>query len=432
LHTVAPQHVPFPGFPAAFHADWNVEPAHVIEDIDPAQLDRVLRLENRHEAVRSAVDLYVNRLVEAHNRLERTPDFWFVVIPEIVFQLGRPKTFVPKTLRVKGSVSISARRARELQSEPTMFGLEELEAQVYRFASDFRRQLKARLLDHRIVTQIVRETTLTPDEFRNIRSVEDEATIAWKLCTAAFYKSGGRPWQLANIRDGVCYVGLVYKKAELSGDSRHACCAAQMFLANGDGIVFRGALGPWFREDSRQFHLDRPASRELLKTVLEEYYRLHKRNPAELFIHAQSAFTSEEWDGFVDVCPKDTCLVGVQIADGREDLKLFRPGNYPVVRGTALKLSDRRAFLWTSGYVERLDTYMGPETPNPLLVRILRGNVAMSTVLKDILALTKINFNSCLHNDRLPITIRFANAVGDVLVSAPISGEPKLPFKYYI
>jgi hypothetical protein len=31
LHTVAPQHVPFPGFPAAFHADWNVEPAPIEE-----------------------------------------------------------------------------------------------------------------------------------------------------------------------------------------------------------------------------------------------------------------------------------------------------------------------------------------------------------------------------------------------------------------
>jgi hypothetical protein len=30
------------------------------------------------------------------------------------------------------------------------------------------------------------------------------------------------------------------------------------------------------------------------------------------------------------------------------------------------------------------------------------------------------------------VTIRFANAVGDVLISAPMDGEPKLPFKFYI
>jgi len=63
-------------------------------------------------------------------------------------------------------------------------------------------------------------------------------------------------------------------------------------------------------------------------------------------------------------------------------------------------------------------------------VKVLRGNCPLETVLSDVLGLTKINFNSCLHNDRLPVTIRFANAVGDVLISAPIDSEPKLPFKY--
>ena len=75
---------------------------------------------------------------------------------------------------------------------------------------------------------------------------------------------------------------------------------------------------------------------------------------------------------------------------------------------------------------------MGPETPNAISVRILRGDCELKTVLNDVLGLTKINFNSCLHNDRMPVTIRFANAVGDVLMSAPIDSEPRLPFKFYI
>ena len=124
--------------------------------------------------------------------------------------------------------------------------------------------------------------------------------------------------------------------------------------------------------------------------------------------------------------------VGVQISDAREQLKLFRPGAYPVIRGTALPISRRMAFLWTSGYASRLDTYMGPETPNPISVNVMRGECQLETVLTDVLGLTKINFNSCLHNDRMPVTIRFANAVGDVLMSAPIDSEPRLPFKFYI
>ena len=75
---------------------------------------------------------------------------------------------------------------------------------------------------------------------------------------------------------------------------------------------------------------------------------------------------------------------------------------------------------------------MGPETPNPIHIRIVKGDCELNTVLSDVLGLTKINFNSCLFNDRMPVTIRFADAVGDILVSAPMDHEPKLPFKYYI
>jgi argonaute-like protein implicated in RNA metabolism and viral defense len=113
-------------------------------------------------------------------------------------------------------------------------------------------------------------------------------------------------------------------------------------------------------------------------------------------------------------------------------LKLFRPGKYPVMRGSALMIDDNQAFLWTSGYVPRLDTYLGPETPNPVLIRLQRGVCSFDTILRDVMGLTKINFNSCLHNDRLPVTIRFADAVGEIMLAAPHTGEPRLPFKFYI
>ena len=434
---IEPQHVPFPGFEQAFAAKWSETPTETISDIDSNELQKALRIRNRHEAIKSAVGMYVERLTAAQDRLEFPPSFWFVVIPEEVYALGRPLSRVPKTKQIRGQVTISIGRARKLAIQPTLFGEEEKEAKVYQYATHFRRQLKARLLKDRIVTQIVRETTLTPSEFVTesgwpLRRLEDPATVAWKLCTGAYYKAGGRPWQLADVRPGVCYVGLVYKQTNSPNDERYACCAAQMFLSDGDGVVFRGAIGPWYSPQTRQYHLDCSNARSLIRMVGKEYRRLHGKAPTELFVHARSAFTHDEWRGFQQGCPKGTKLVGVQIRDARENLKLYRTGKYPVIRGTAAILNKRNAFLWTAGYVPRLDTYMGPETPNPIEVKVLRGQCALETVLSDVLGLTKINFNSCIFNDRLPVTIRFADAVGDVLVSAPIDGDPKLPFKYYI
>ncbi len=95
-------------------------------------------------------------------------------------------------------------------------------AQMYRYEINFHHQLKARLLDIRSAVQIVRETSLTPEDFyvngRPMRRLQDSASVAWNLCTTAYFKAGGRPWKLANIRDGVCYIGLVFKKDSTNPD----------------------------------------------------------------------------------------------------------------------------------------------------------------------------------------------------------------------
>jgi hypothetical protein len=41
--------------------------------------------------------------------------------------------------------------------------------------------------------------------------------------------------------------------------------------------------------------------------------------------------------------------------------------------------------LRTAGYVPRLDRYLGPETPNPLLIRRQRGDCAFDTILRDVM-----------------------------------------------
>ena len=91
--------------------------------------------------------------------------------------------------------------------------------------------------------------------------------------------------------------------------------------------------------------------------------------------------------------------------------------------------------LWTTGYVPQLDTYIGPEAPNPLFITVLKSKKTMpeiKTVLNDIMGLTKINYNSCNFNDGLPVTVRFANMVGEVLTMGSAQGTERQPFKYYV
>jgi hypothetical protein len=48
------------------------------------------------------------------------------------------------------------------------------------------------------------------------------------------------------------------------------------------------------------------------------------------------------------------------------------------------------------------------------------------------LGLTKINYNACNYNDGLPVTIRFANKVGDVLTMGSARDAEKQPLKIYV
>ena len=53
--------------------------------------------------------------------------------------------------------------------------------------------------------------------------------------------------------------------------------------------------------------------------------------------------------------------------------------------------------------------------------------------MADVLALTKLNYNACIFGDGVPVTLRFADAVGEILTAAPRKNElPPLPFRYYI
>jgi hypothetical protein len=88
--------------------------------------------------------------------------------------------------------------------------------------------------------------------------------------------------------------------------------------------------------------------------------------------------------------------------------------------------------LWTRGFAPRLLTYPGREVPNPLRVEICRGQAPIHTVLADILALTKLNYNSCIFADGVPVTLRFADAIGEILTAGPVQRTPPLPFRHYI
>ncbi|PZQ88646.1 MAG: hypothetical protein DI534_10820 [Leifsonia xyli] len=426
----------FPGFEACFGVSLPERPmAEVV--VDAVAVENAIQRDNRADAVRTTVAIFADALRSHLIAEEQKPDVWIVVTPDVVYRYGRPEVAPPPRDSRTASNIISAKAAKRFLAFGDLFPETMEDAETYLFSSNFHHQLKAELLTDQIALQLVLESTLfdrsivTAEKRR--RGLQDEATVAWNFSTTLFFKMGSKPWALADVRPGVCYVGLVFKNDETPAQVGEACCAAQMFLDSGDGLVFRGALGPWYSSKNREYHLSSSAAQRLMSSVIAGYEAKHGQPPNQLFIHGRHRFNDAEWKGFKASTPSSTELVGVQIQRG-DDIRLFRPtASTPVLRGTTIEIDATHGYLWSRGYVPRLRAYQGFETPKPLSVQITHGTAELSQVLADVLALTKVNYNACDFASGLPVTLKFADRVGDILMASPrTASAPPLPFRFYI
>ena len=270
----------FPGIEEAFSIVYSVD-SFVVYEIPLQVIEESTRVLNHHEAVRKATSLYIDKVKNHEKNEERVLDVWVFVLPELIFERCKPQSRRTGLPMVKGDF---AKKQRERVPLPLFEEVIDQSAEdVFDDIPDFHRQVKAQFLKLGRTTQMVRETTLAPHEFLNragypTRRLQEPASIAWNLATGLYYKTQPEPpWRLSGVRPGVCYVGLVYKLIP-NHPQDHACCAAQMFLTEGDGVVFRGANGPW-RTSDHEFHLGADEASKLIKTVIDTYREKHGTAP---------------------------------------------------------------------------------------------------------------------------------------------------------
>jgi hypothetical protein len=417
---------PFPGFEAVFNCQLSSTPAQSFK-VDRENLLTSSRLSQQNERAAAVVGYYIDALRTA-KKLDAKIDVAICVVPDEVWMNCRPLSRVADAVGEK----MSSSTLRQLKAgQMDMFRKYDLA--VYNFSPDFRRQLKARAMEYGIPVQVIRESTLrlTVANARGERGLTPLSDRMWNLATTLYYKAGGKPWRLVTARDGVCYIGLAFRKAEQSESEATACCAAQMFLDTGDGIVFLGEFGPWYSPQSKQCHLTGGAAGDLLKGVLGTYQELEGKKLNEVFLHSRSDISKEEFEGYQAACPTGAKVVGVRVRADRS-FRLFRQGKMPVVRGTFLRISDRSGYLWASGFKNRLATYDGWETPVPLRIDVQHGDVAIERVAQDIFGLTKLNYNACRIGENNPVTVAFSDAVGEILISNPDVPHRRPNFKFYI
>ena len=161
-----------------------------------------------------------------------------------------------------------------------------------------------------------------------------------------------------------------------------------------------------------------------------------------MFLHSRSGIDREEYEGFLRACPPGVKLVAIRVRQDRGGLRLYRydehpnvskRGQHPVQRGVFWQRNARHGLLFTNGFKARIATYDGFEVPVPLAITIQHGNGELLQIAKDILGLTKLNYNSCQMGEGQPITVKYSDRVGEILLANPALPPDKWKhnFKYY-
>lgn len=285
-------------------------------------------------------------------------------------------------------------------------------------------------------------------QFIEERSINtyDPCKVLWGLSTSIYAKSSGVLWHPQAINDGTAYVGISYAQSEEKG----ICIGcSQLFDSTGTGIrmILRKIDAPHFWGKSNPY-MGRDEARGMMSELREQYY--HSDPIAKLsriVVHKTTPFMKEEIIGITQAFEGVDNIELIQIQE-YSAWRAIRFGpqaaqtaeRFAVKRGTAVQLSSDSFLLWTHGCIIHpdlagtLNYYKGGRgIPAPLFIKRHYGKASGDTLAKEILMLTKMNWNSgdSLYKI-LPVTLDFAKVLARMSKQNEAIYNKAYDFRYFM
>jgi hypothetical protein len=419
----------WPGGQKAFGATFIVEDRFV-RPLDPDRLTLGLNKASPSEKFEELLDLFEAKIQGLFGDVR--PDCIIVCLPDAVadMRISNPR------LSARERETLERLQREEEQAQLSLFQPtpEELQAaqELRTQAEDllfrtFYRALKARTMTHQnpVPVQVMRRDTFTRPDGEG----QSHATRAWNLATSLYYKAGHEPWRPADLPSNTCFIGISFhhlKRRE--GDIVYAS-VAQAFSNEIEPFALKGSTLPHDQRRDHQPYLNERQAEDLINDVLDKYEDLTGVLPLRVVVHKTSVYQPEEEAGFrraaetrVPVCD----LIWMRSTSFR----LVRKGTHEPWRGTLCTVGDE-SYLYTSGYLPWWDEYPGPHIPAPLQIGSC-GSTDIKQRAKEILALTKMNWNSSEGVGRHPITVSFARKVGMLMAELSDNQTPNPSYRFYM
>lgn len=422
------------------------------EDILEFEITSVTDILNYDRRVKFAAELYARKLGVISGRVSK---------PDVVlcYQTSELETSIGAraSARVKNLHRLTAeeqRRLDQIRKDSQEYHLlspldqETLNMMDMLVNQDFELALKAECMKYEITTQIVSQSTIDeinrhigennatlnntgPGQQKEAR-FQDPAMIAWNLAVGLYYKSGKVPWRVADLKEGTCYVGISFYIDQMSSSRETRTSLAQIFTDTGEGLVITGDAFKFSESEKYSPHLDKISAAKLIEDAMK-LYKAHKKgqSPSRLVIHKSSEFWEAERQGFDDA-RGNVHLYDYIALRGSKDVFFVRDGTESILRGTLLSINKAKNLLYTTGYVPHLGVYPGPRIPIAMEISQHIGESSLEDVAREILALTRLNWNSANFYSALPMTLHFANRVKGILARIPDKKLIKNEYRYYM
>jgi hypothetical protein len=410
------QHNLFPAFPGfnyenSFRSELIID-SSLIKSISVREMEKIVNIPKRSELISEAISLIYSEIKKVADK--EVSDTILCAIPANLYEKVINNT----------SFDSDKRDVLEGENDPIL---------------DFHDKLKAVAMSIRRPIQIILPSTFGLSLKKRIKkrkqirplSLQDEATRAWNLHTALYYKAAGIPWRVPHVKEQLtaCYVGISFynsidKTIVLSS-------IAQVFDERGLGTILRGGKAQIDKNDRRPY-LNAEDTYLLICMALKDYKDEHLNLPARVVIHKSSHFANSEIDGIKRAIQQYGISRYDLVAIKQTGSRLFRDGSYPPLRGTILIIDSKRCILYSRGSVDFYETYPGMYVPRPIEINSYESDETPKFLATEVLALTKMNWNNTQFDNAFPITIRAARQVGKILRYLDESEFVAKQYSYYM
>ena len=234
---------------------------------------------------------------------------------------------------------------------------------------------------------------------------------------------------LDDLERDTAYVGLgmSYDFSQEQGKKVVMGCS-HIYSSQGEGLQYR--LG---QVENPVFHgknpfLSRDDARRVAEQIRELFFESRSILPRRVVIHKRTRFTKDEKiglkEGLSGVSQIDMLEITIDdalryIASTLDDHGGLHEDNYPVSRGSVVQLDDFTALIWVHGVTFAVNSsrryYQGKRRiPAPLCIRRHSGQSDIRDVAAEILALSKMNWNTFDLYTKLPATVQSSNEIARI------------------